>query len=424
MTNEKLPAASTLRDRLERLTNVTRSAASAPELEPWLQSVIAAASELTGSEAAAILEYDEQDKSLRCLAVPPIHQAELRGLRIPVDETPAGWAIQEQQPLRIPRARMTAGRFSGADFTLASPTHCLVAVPLMLRGKALGALEAFNKSEVDYTEEDVTILETLAASVALALDHNTLRHRIESSFSELSDLDRLKTDFIAITSHELRTPLGVILGHATYLRELVDEPFHEQLDIIIKNAARLKEIVESLASIDNYKTGTARLRQHAVSMRRVIEEVTASCVDMAAKGNITLNSQSDGDEVFVEADETKLSIALGNLVKNAIAFTDDGGHVLIKSETLPGYVKVSVIDDGVGIPIKDLPRIFERFFQVETHLTRRHNGMGLGLSVAKAMIEMHGGRIWVESIEGKGSNFSFLLPVQAAEAKASQVLLP
>ncbi len=112
---------------------------------------------------------------------------------------------------------------------------------------------------------------------------------------------------------------------------------------------------------------------------------------------------------------------LGSLLKNnkEVAEIDKGGHVFVKAEAVPGYVKVSVVDDGLGIPAKDLPRVFERFFQVESHLTRRHGGMGLGLSVAKVMIEMHGGRIWVESVEGKGSNFTFLLPVDPMQASAA-----
>ncbi len=138
-----------------------------------------------------------------------------------------------------------------------------------------------------------------------------------------------------------------------------------------------------------------------------------------------MKAESGAEDLFVEADGTKISIALSNLIKNAITFTDNGGHILVKSEALPGYVKVSVADDGIGIPMKDLPHIFERFFQVESHLTRRHNGMGLGLSVAKVMIEMHGGRIWAESMEGRGSNFSFLLPLKAVQAETpSQVLQP
>jgi two-component system sensor histidine kinase VicK len=117
----------------------------------------------------------------------------------------------------------------------------------------------------------------------------------------------------------------------------------------------------------------------------------------------------------LHADETKLSIALSNLIKNALQFTEAGGHVTVSVQEDSGYFKVSVIDDGIGIPARDLPRVFERFFQVETHLTRHYGGMGLGLSVAKAMVELHGGRIWAESEEGKGSVFTFLLPTEQAQ---------
>jgi two-component system sensor histidine kinase VicK len=146
---------------------------------------------------------------------------------------------------------------------------------------------------------------------------------------------------------------------------------------------------------------------------------------MASQRNITLKADLGRDDLLVEVDGGKIAIALSNLVKNAIMFTDEGGHVFVTGELVPGYVKVSVIDDGIGIPARDLPRIFDRFFQVESHLTRRHGGMGLGLSVAKAMIEMHGGRIWAESMEGKGSNITFLLPVNPMQAEAaSKVFLP
>ncbi len=125
------------------------------------------------------------------------------------------------------------------------------------------------------------------------------------------------------------------------------------------------------------------------------------------------------DELMVEGDASKIAIALTNLVKNAVTFTNSGGHVFIVADQIPGYVKVAVIDDGIGVPITDLGRIFERFYQVESHLTRKHGGMGLGLSVAKVMIEMHGGRIWAESVEGKGSNFTFVLPLDSGQADAA-----
>ena len=224
----------------------------------------------------------------------------------------------------------------------------------------------------------------------------------------------LKNEFIAITSHELRTPLGLILGHATFLRELVGNDYSEQVDAIIRSATRLKEIIESLSSVDNYQTGGASLRSRKVSITRIIEDVSASFRDMAVQKNVTLKIEVDRDQdLLVDADGSKIAIVLSNLVKNALTFTNHGGHVTICGGLESDFVKVVVKDDGVGIPANELPHIFERFYQVESHLTRKHGGMGLGLSVAKAMVEMHGGRIWAESTEGVGSTFTFLLPLEA-----------
>ena len=207
--------------------------------------------------------------------------------------------------------------------------------------------------------------------------------------------------------------LDLILGHSTFLRELVGNEYQEQVDAIIRNATKLKEIIESLSSVDNYQTGGASLRSRKVSVTRIIEDVSASFRDMAVQKGVTLKVEFDRDQdLLVDADGSKIAIVLSNLVKNALTFTNEGGHVTIRGSLDSGFVKVVVEDDGVGIPAKDLPHIFERFYQVESHLTRKHGGMGLGLSVAKVMIEMHGGRIWAESMEGKGSTFTFLLPFE------------
>jgi signal transduction histidine kinase len=401
---------------LERLAEVTRALGRTTDLEAFLQTVIGAAAELTDSEAAAILEYEAASDTLRFSAASAAHWEALRALHVPVEGSAAGWVYLQGKSLHIPDTQTDPRHFKAADFASAFETRSLLAVPLMVRGKPLGVLEAVNKNNAHYTEEDTTILETLAASAALAIDNAGLQRRAQASLSELSELDRLKNDFIAITSHELRTPLGVILGHATFLRELMDEEYHEQMDVIVKNASRLKEIIEGVARIDNFETGGARLRQQAVSVAHLIREAVSSFADLAARRNITLRAELGGDDLFAEADAAKIMDALGNLIKNALVFTDEGGHVSVEGQAVPGYVKVSVIDDGIGIPARDLPRIFERFFQVESHLTRKHAGMGLGLSVAKVMIEMHGGRIWVESEEGKGSTFSFLLPVRPSPA--------
>lgn len=296
-----------------------------------------------------------------------------------------------------------------ADFT----TKSVLAVPLIVHGKPVGIFEVFNKKE-KYSGGDILVMESLAALAATALQNEMLEKSVLSSQDEARELDRLKNEFIAITSHELRTPLGLILGHATFLKELLGNEYNEQVDSIIRNSSRLKDIIESLTSVDNHQTGRALVRPRNVSVSRIIEDVTSSFHDMARKKGIAIKKETpQGNDLWVDVDSGKIAIVLSNLVKNALTFTNENGQVIVRGEKQSDYVQISVQDNGVGIPASDLPRVFDRFYQVESHLTRRHGGMGLGLSVAKVMVEMHGGRIWAESTEGLGSTFTFLLPVKS-----------
>lgn len=406
--------------RMERLLELTRNLSATLDEQTFLQSLIDVAGELTGSEAASILQYEDASGQLLYVVVPWFQREALLDQRVPITDSLAGQTFTKGAPLIVNDVQADRRHWKGADQATGLVTRSLVAVPLLFKGQPLGVLEAINKNgNAHYTEEDITILETLAAQAALAIQNQTLQRRVQSTYEELAQLDRMKTDFIAIASHELRTPLGLILGHATFLRETIAGDHREQIDIIVRNAERLKEIIESLANMDNVQSGVARLRSRAVSVRRIIEEVAGSFQSEARGKGLTLTINAPDEDLVVEGDAGKISIALSNLTKNALAFTDRGGHVFVTAERVPGYVKVSVIDDGIGIPASDLPRIFDRFYQVETHLTRRHGGMGLGLSVARVMVEMHGGRIWAESVEGRGSNFSFLLPVDPAQADAA-----
>jgi signal transduction histidine kinase len=405
-TNERI-------DHLERLLEVVRGLTTAPDLESFLQTIISEAIELTNSELASILEYDESAADLRFLAMHWFQRDVLRPVGVPLEGSAAGWVYRRAQPLIIQDVKVDQRHFKVVDRLTKHETHSLVAVPLMVRGEVVGVLEALNKKdEAHYTEQDLTLLETLGALAAQAMKNVNLQRKVRTTSIELAELERLKTDFIAITSHELRTPLGLILGHATFLRELAGAQYSQQLDIIIRNATKLKEIVENLSEVDNIQTGAARVRRQKVSLAKIAEDVTFLFQDEANSRNITLLCEAGEVPCYVNADESKLNIALSNLVKNSIQFTEAGGQVTVKIQEDTGHVKVSVTDNGIGIPAGDLPRVFERFFQVETHLTRRYGGMGLGLSVAKAMIELHGGRIWVDSEEGKGSTFTFLLPME------------
>jgi signal transduction histidine kinase len=398
--------------RLERLTDLTRNLSAAQDVDSYLQALLSAAVELTDSETASILEYDREADELHFRAVPWFHRDALTPVCVPINTSAAGWVVRKAAPLIIPDVSKDERHFRQVDVVSKFQTRSLLAIPLKYRDKVIGVFEALNKTNnAHYTEIDVTILEALASLAVSAMQNDMLERRIKTSYSEVAALDRLKSDFIAITSHELRTPLGLILGHATFLRELLEGQHSEQVDAIIRNATKLKDIIENLSNVDNYQSGSARIRQGQISMARVVMEVVDSFQEIAKQKNVTIRANLGRDELLVEADGNKIAIAISNLIKNAITFTDQDGQILITAEAVPNHVKVSVIDNGIGIPPADLPRIFERFFQVESHLTRRHGGMGLGLSVAKAMIEMHGGRIWAESVAGRGSNFTFLLPL-------------
>lgn len=398
--------------KLSDLLTVIRGLRSASETSQLLQRLTSAATDLTNSEAASILELSPDLTSLRFIAAPWFHQQHLKDVQVPLDESVAGWVFSHAEPLLIQDIAADPRHFKVVDQATGLATSSLVAVPMMYGGQPLGVLEVINKTDHShYTEDDVTILEILAFYGSLALWNLNLEARMDASQSEKKELDRLKSNFIAITSHELRTPLGLILGHATFLREMIAEEHREPIDTIIRNATRLKEIVESLTSVENVESGTARLRQNAVSIPAIVQDVVASFQEMAASKKITLRVDTGTQDALVEADGNKIGIALSNLVRNAITFTNSGGQVFVKVTAFPERVQVSVVDNGIGIPKKDMGKIFERFFQIESHLTRRHGGMGLGLSVAKAMVEIHGGRIWAESVEGKGSNFSFSLPI-------------
>ena len=398
--------------KIERLVEVSRLLNQGMELEPFLQTIVDYARELTLSQAASIFLYEEETGLLKFVAAPRSHKESLKRIRVPLDNSVAGRTYMQGKPLIIQDARLEPLVYREVDQVLEFETDSILAVPITYGAQPLGVMEAINKlGGAQFGDEDVHFLESLAAYAAIALFSTALMEEVHVAHQNLDELERMKSDFIAIASHELRTPLGLLLGHTSVLQEInKDEALAPQLDVIVRSTLRLKEILEQLSNLNGEQVGKRRVRRSPVNLNQLIQDEAHSFSPAAQQKNISLTVDLPSSELVVEADPEKISLALGNIIENALTFTNEKGRVLVRAERVPGHVRVSVIDNGIGIPAKDLHRVFDRFFQVESHATRRHGGMGLGLSVAKVMIEMHGGQIWAESVEGKGSNFSFLLP--------------
>ncbi|HEY5118059.1 MAG TPA: GAF domain-containing sensor histidine kinase, partial [Anaerolineales bacterium] len=385
--------------RLERLLETNRVLSSTLDLEPLLQTVVDVASELTDSEVASLLLYDPEIQQLRFAASPWFQKTSLQSMTVPLDRSIAGQVFREKRPIVVQEGNKDPRLYRSVGEQVGLATRSMLAVPLVFHERPIGVLEALNKrGGVHYTGEDVSVLETLAAQAAVAIENARLLHQVQTQYERLASLDQMKGDFIAIASHEFRTPLGLILGHAAYLQDGATPDVAEHLSVIIRAAERLKDILEELSRLTHSDQGVTRVNLQVFPVKEFLDEVTVKFKAAAKEKYLSLDTECRPGGLLVEADRQKMQIALGNLIDNAIGFTDTGGHVLVAAypeepdaSERAGYVDLEVVDDGIGIPSAKIGKIFERFYQVENHMTRHRGGLGLGLSVSKSMAELHHG---------------------------------
>ncbi len=213
--------------------------------------------------------------------------------------------------------------------------------------------------------------------------------------------------------HELRTPLNVILGYATFLKDDLHGDAGEQLEIVLQSAMRLRSLIDDMVNLRHLDTGEARaqLDMEVLPLHQLIADVVQEFSAMAEAKRLSMGVRRPVPPVEIVADRQKVYLVLANLLSNAVKFTNPGGRVQVAVEARGSEAWVSVRDTGIGIPPEKLDKIFDRFYQVEGSLSRHYEGMGLGLCIAKGMVELHGGRLWVESVKGRGSSFTFALPL-------------
>jgi signal transduction histidine kinase len=400
--------------RLERILEIGRELTSTVALEPLLHRIVEVAAEVTGSEGASLLLLDTRTGELRFRAVSGA-PSELFNMPVPVDDSVAGAVLLSGEPSAISDTRSEPRHYDAVGEQVGLDVHSLLAVPLQIKERRIGVLEAINKiGEDTFGQEDVETLTALAAQAAVAIENARLVEALQDAYGRLGELDQLKSDFIAIASHELRTPLSLILLYGRMLRDQLEDTVGLQVDAVLRSAMRLKHIMETMLNLRYLETGQMSLKIASFDMRTLVQEACGEYETIAETSRLVLGSDLPDEEVFIEADRETLRVILDNLISNAVKFTPAGGRIEVALRNMDGEVELIVSDTGVGIAEEELERIFDRFYQVEDHMTRRHGGMGLGLSIVKGLVEHHDGRVWVESVLGRGSRFVVVLPVQQA----------
>ena len=314
--------------------------------------------------------------------------------------------------------------------------------PIDLGDNFFGCIEIFK--EKPFTTDDASYFQTIVQQVSLPLKSAGLYSEIISKNEKLEKLERVKSDFISIVSHELRTPLTPIKNALSILSsgrcgELTDNAI-KFVNMAKRNVENLTNIINDILDINKIEAGKMDFKYKLMDIHSVIESVRANFDCVAKEHNIILTTEEENSLPEIYADSQRLGQVLTNLVSNAIKFTPNGKNIVIKSELknsddivknpyfkddldkLNGnYVVVSVIDEGIGIKSENLLKAFDKFTQIESSLYRKVGGTGLGLPIAKQLIEAHNGKIWCDSEENKGSSFHFAIPVSEKSAPVKTI---
>jgi PAS domain S-box-containing protein len=286
-------------------------------------------------------------------------------------------------------------------------------IPMMAHDHVLGAMTVANaESGRRFTDEDVRTAEDLATRTALAIE-------TAQSYQQLQSANRLKDEFLATLSHELRTPLNAVLGYARMLQSgaIAQEKVPQALEVIDRNAGALAQIVEDVLDVSRIVLGKARLNVQPTDVAAVVEDAVATVQPAVDAKGLTLKCYLGHGTATVSGDHSRLQQVIWNILSNAVKFTPRGGKIDVRVTQNESHVDVVVQDTGIGFAPSFQPHVFERFRQAESGTTRLHGGLGLGLAIARHIVEMHGGTIDAASGgEGKGATFTVSLPLSRVAA--------
>ena len=332
---------------------------------------------------------------------------------VPGRDTGAGRALLEGTVVHIPDVN------NDPEYTWNEPRklggfRTVLGVPMMREGTAIGVL-ALTRSEVrPFTQKQIELVATFADQAAIAIENVRLFDEIQDKSRQLAEASKHKSQFLANMSHELRTPMNAILGYTELIMDnIYGEPTEKMRGVLTRvqsNGRHLLGLINDVLDLSKIEAGQLTLTLADYSLKDIVHSVFSSVESLAKNKKLALNIELPEKLPVAHGDERRLTQVLLNLVGNSIKFTDKG-EVAIRAESADGSFTISVRDTGPGIAEGDQLKIFEEFQQADSSTTKEKGGTGLGLAISKRIVEMHGGRLWVDSSLGHGSTFSFSIPL-------------
>ena len=410
-------------EELKALEEVGRAVSSTLDLETVLATIVSRAVQLSGANGGLIYEYDEATQEFHLRATDRMEQELIEALRaapIHFGEGAIGQAAALRAPVQIPDALDERGYV----VTRLRPIlerlgyRSVLAVPLLRQERIVGGLVVLRRESGSFPTPVVNLLQIFATQSVLAIHNARLFREIQEKGHQLELASKYKSQFLASMSHELRTPMNAVLGYTRMLLMNVYGELPEKVrDVhgrIDKSGRHLLGLINDVLDFSKIEAGQLTLAINPYSIRDVVHAVVAGTQSLATEKNLALKITVPADPPAASGDERRVTQVLLNLVGNAIKFTDSG-EVRVDVAAVNGAIEVSVSDSGPGIAAADQGHIFEEFHQAESSTTQKKGGTGLGLAIAKRIVELHGGKIWVESEVGKGSKFTFTLPYGGKE---------
>lgn len=394
-----------------RLVELSMILNSTLNLDELLQTITATATELLDCEASSILLYDEKNPRLYFAAATGSNPAKLAEIPVPMEGSIAGTIFRTNQPMILNNVEQDPRHYAMVSDHIKFQTHTLLGVPMPIRDRTMGVLEAVNKRDGVFTDRDVAILSVTAAHAAVAINNARLLHATQQALEKVKETNSIKSHFLSLASHELRTPLGIIIGYATFLQEEAKDELSDHAQQVLNAASQMRSLLDQMNNLTLLQTDEMQMRSQKISIQDILNFASDEIMYTAARRDLELTYAFKEDPIFVNVDTEKTTLAFVNLLNNAIRFSPEGSQIVIGAVEQDKNALAWVQDHGNGIPADKLQKVFEEFYQIEPPNTRRYGGLGIGLSIAKGIVEIQGGKIWAESEgEGEGATLKVLLP--------------